>query len=47
MSGFLITSSFATTVLISHREFEEGGQASGRALAYLAHAYLGGGFGSA
>jgi len=36
MSGFLITSSFATTVLIPHQEFEEGGQASGRALAYLA-----------
>jgi hypothetical protein len=47
MSGFLITSSFTTTVLIPHREFEEGGQASGRALAYLAHRYLGDGFGTA
>jgi hypothetical protein len=47
MSGFLITSSFATTVLIPHQQFEEGGQASGRALAYLAHQYLGGGFGTA
>jgi hypothetical protein len=47
MSGFLITSSFATTVLIPHQEFEEGGQASGRALAYLAHEYLGNGFGTA
>jgi hypothetical protein len=47
MSGFLITSSFATTVLIPHQQFEEGGQASGRALAYLAHAYLGSGFGTA
>jgi hypothetical protein len=47
MSGFLITSSFATTVLIPHRQFEEGGQASGRALAYLAHQYLGSGFGTA
>jgi hypothetical protein len=47
MSGFLITSSFATTVLIPHQEFEEGGQASGRALAYLAHQYLGDGFGTA
>ena len=47
MSGFLITSSFVTTVLIPHQEFEEGGQASGRALAYLAHEYLGGGFGTA
>jgi hypothetical protein len=46
MSGFLITSSFATTVLIPHRQFEEGGQASGRALAYLAHEYLGSGFGT-
>ena len=46
MSGFLITSSFATTVLIPHQEFEEGGPASGRALAYLAHQYLGSGFGT-
>jgi len=34
-------------VLIPHQEFEEGGQASGRALAYLAHQYLGNGFGTA
>jgi hypothetical protein len=47
MSGFLVTSSFATTVLIPRQEFEEGGRASGRALAYLAHQYLGDGFGSA
>jgi len=47
MSGFLVTSSFATTVLIPHQEFEKGGQASGRALAYLAHQYLGNGFGTA
>jgi hypothetical protein len=47
MSGFLITSSFATTVLIPHQEFEPGGRASGRALAYLAHRYLGNGFGTA
>jgi hypothetical protein len=46
MSGFLITSSFATTVLIPHQQFEAGGQASGRALAYLAHEYLGSGFGT-
>jgi hypothetical protein len=46
MSGFLITSSFATTVLIPHQQFEEGGQASGRALSYLAHEYLGSGFGT-
>jgi hypothetical protein len=47
MSGFLVTSSFVTTVLIPHQEFETGGKASGRALAYLAHQYLGNGFGTA
>jgi hypothetical protein len=46
MSGFLVTSSFATTVLIPHQQFQAGGQASGRALAYLAHQYLGNGFGT-
>ncbi|AQZ62402.1 amino acid transporter [[Actinomadura] parvosata subsp. kistnae] len=47
MSGFLILSSFVTTVLIPHAEFEEGGRANGRALAYLAHGYLGEWFGTA
>ncbi|MEV4252527.1 amino acid transporter [Spirillospora sp. NPDC049652] len=47
MSGFLLASSFATTVLIPKAEFAEGGQANGRALAYLAHTYLGDGFGTA
>ncbi|MGS2642316.1 amino acid transporter [Streptosporangium sp. LJ11] len=46
MSAFLITSSFATTVLIPAGEFAEGGAANGRALAYLAHEYLGDGFGT-
>lgn len=46
MSVFLITSSFATTVLIPHEEFEEGGEANGRALAYLAHEHLGNGLGT-
>jgi len=46
MSVFLITSSFATTVLIPHEQFEEGGEANGRALAYLAHEYLGSGLGT-
>ncbi|WP_375388580.1 amino acid transporter [uncultured Amnibacterium sp.] len=41
MSVFLITSSLATTLLIPQREFQPGGQANGRALAYLAHEYLG------
>lgn len=47
MSVFLITSSFATSVLIPEKEFEEGGKANGRALAYLAHEHLGEWFGSA
>jgi hypothetical protein len=47
MSVFLIVSSFVTTVLIPEKEFEEGGKASGRALAYLAHAELGDWFGTA
>jgi hypothetical protein len=46
MSGYLIASSFVTTVLIPHEEFEEGGEANGRALAFLAHEYLGDGFGT-
>jgi hypothetical protein len=47
MSFFLITSSFTTTVLIPPQEFEPGGGANGRALAYLAHTYLGNAFGTA
>ncbi len=46
MSAFLITTSFTTVVLIPAQEFEPGGQANGRALAYLAHEYLGNGFGT-
>jgi hypothetical protein len=46
MSGFLIASSFVTTLLIPAAAFEEGGPANGRALAYLAHLYLGDGFGT-
>ncbi|WP_411266153.1 amino acid transporter [Arthrobacter sp. NamB2] len=46
MSGFLITSSFVTTLLIPAEAFEEGGPANGRALAYLAHLYLGDAFGT-
>jgi hypothetical protein len=41
-----MTSSFVTTLLIPPDEFEEGGAASGRALAFLAHEYLGDGFGT-
>ena len=46
MSFYLITSSFVTAVLIPLEEFESGGEASGRALAYVAHEYLGGVFGT-
>ncbi|MFD6298020.1 amino acid transporter [Streptomyces sp. NPDC060235] len=46
MSVFLIVTSFITTVLIPEKEFESGGQANGRALAYLAHEYLGNAFGT-
>lgn len=47
MSVFLIATSFITTVLIPEKEFKSGGQANGRALAYLAHEYLGNAFGTA
>jgi hypothetical protein len=46
MSIYLITSSIVTTMLIPEEEFEEGGEANGRALAYLAHEYLGDVFGT-
>ncbi|WP_427160565.1 amino acid transporter [Aliinostoc sp. HNIBRCY26] len=46
MSFFLITSSFITTVLIPAAEFQTGGKANGRALAYLAHQYIGNAFGT-
>jgi hypothetical protein len=46
MSGFLIGSSVATTVLIPAHEFQKGGGANGRALAFLAHRLLGDAFGS-
>ncbi|MFI5085451.1 MAG: amino acid transporter [Actinomycetales bacterium] len=46
MSAFLITTSFTTVVLIPQPEFQPGGQANGRALAFLAHEYLGPGFGT-
>ncbi|WP_082563703.1 MULTISPECIES: amino acid transporter [unclassified Nocardioides] len=46
MSVYLIASSLVTTLLIPAHEFEDGGSANGRALAYLAHLYLGDGFGT-
>ncbi|MCW3095140.1 MAG: hypothetical protein JWL77_758, partial [Chthonomonadaceae bacterium] len=53
MSVFLLTSSLVTTLLIPPHEFAEpgyghpAGRANGRALAYLAHRFLGNGFGTA
>jgi hypothetical protein len=41
MSFYLITTSFVTTLLIPARELAPGGSANGRALAYVAHNYLG------
>lgn len=46
MSVYLLATSVVTTVLIPEAAFEEGGEANGRALAYLAHLYLGEGFGT-
>src|ERR1700756_4021444 len=53
MSVFLITSAFVTTLLIPAADFrspgpngELAGPANGRALAYLAHRFLGNGFGT-
>ena len=47
MSVFLMFTSFVTTLLIPASAFREGGPANGRAMAYLAHHYLGSGFGAA
>ena len=47
MSVYLLATTFVTTVLIPASEFEDGGKASGRALAYVAHEFLGDGFGTA
>ena len=46
MSFFLVTTSLVTAVLIPLEEFAEGGAAKDRALAYLAHEYLGDAFGT-
>ncbi|MFF4855036.1 amino acid transporter [Streptomyces rubiginosohelvolus] len=46
MSVFLICSSFITTLLIPADEFKPGGEANGRALAYIAHENLGTAFGT-
>jgi amino acid transporter len=46
MSVMLISSSFVTSILIPPEKFAEGGEANGRAIAYLAHTYLGNIFGT-
>ena len=46
MSVMLISSSLVTTLLIDPADYREGGKASGRAIAFLAHRYLGPGFGT-
>ena len=46
MSGMLVLSSLVTTLLIAPADYREGGKASGRAIAFLAHRYLGPAFGT-
>jgi hypothetical protein len=46
MSVLLVGSSVVTTLLIPPAQFQEGGEAYGRALAYLAHEHLGNVFGT-
>ena len=46
MSVFLLASSLVTTLLIPPQAFQPGGEANGRALAYLAHEQLGEFFGT-
>jgi hypothetical protein len=46
MSAMLMLSSFVTTLLIAPADYAEGGKAAGRAIAFLAHKYIGPGFGT-
>ncbi len=46
MSYYLVASSLVTTLLIPAELYKEGGEANGRALAYLAHTHLGEIFGT-
>jgi hypothetical protein len=46
MSIFLMATSVVTTLLIPAKSFAEGGEANGRAMAYLAHQYFGSTFGT-
>jgi hypothetical protein len=47
MSVYLLGSSLVTSILIPAEEFQPGGEANGRALAYLAHSFFGDAFGTA
>ena len=47
MSFLLIASSVVTTLLIRPEQFQEGGQANGRAISFLAHQFFGDIFGTA
>ena len=47
MSVLLISSSLVTTMLIPAEKFQDGGEANGRALAFLAHQFFGDFFGTA
>ena len=46
MSVMLLVSSVITTLLIEPADYQEGGRAAGRAIAFLAHRYLGHAFGT-
>ncbi|MEO8574497.1 MAG: amino acid transporter [Pyrinomonadaceae bacterium] len=46
MSFYLVGSSIVTSMLIPMDKIQEGGEANGRAISYLAHEYLGTGFGT-
>jgi hypothetical protein len=46
MSVMLLLSSVVTTLLIDRSDYHEGGKAAGRAIAFLAHKYLGNLFGT-
>jgi hypothetical protein len=46
MSVLLLVSSFVSTLLVPKEAYRDGGPASGRVLAYMAHVYLGDNFGS-
>jgi hypothetical protein len=46
MSFYLIGSSIVTSMLIPYDKIQEGGEANGRAISYLAHQYLGPEFGT-